>query len=534
MSTETTQTHGLLVAYAPWAHCRSMVALAGRLMGFNPNLHITLLVPSIRATASEVELAQYPYENRERLIMGRYSPKEEPNTLAMTRTPMEFVMEAESALATIYPALFKVSLVPFKSYGRADRSTEQGEEVFDPYTGNNYTTHKIPFNFFITDFVLGPSRISLASSWPKVFPDKPLPKNLTYDPLLPAFIAWCALPEICSFPGHIANLMAIRDNKEEQAKLFQKLIGSSTEVVKLPGLTPFYMHEAEPCIQYSWGHQIDLADNLIQAFNSIEGVIAGWPFLWGKEYQEASLKKFGAFYQIGPQIPPKVKDEWHVENKHITCKAFLDQCLEEYGALSVLYISFGSSVYSPTAEQLKILLAVLREMQIPYITSCGNSQPDIKTILKENVGIGKEDKGLLLDWTPQRAILSHPACGWFMSQLGASSALEMVYYGVPGVFWPGAYDQPLIANELAGKGVGKYLVQIRTGPNIGKTTYDGVLVEGTEAAMRKEFRETFEMFSTAEGAKIRDNMRALSEELHADAEPGGGSYEAMKQLAYLK
>jgi hypothetical protein len=70
-------------------------------------------------------------------------------------------------------------------------------------------------------------------------------------------------------------------------------------------------------------------------------------------------------------------------------------------------ISFGSALFPPTLEQLRVLLDVLEELQCRYIIVEGNGPDEIKKTLRDRVGKGK-DKGLLVPWAPQRVVLAHP------------------------------------------------------------------------------------------------------------------------------
>lgn len=74
--------------------------------------------------------------------------------------------------------------------------------------------------------------------------------------------------------------------------------------------------------------------------------------------------------------------------------------------------SFGSVVFAPSEQQLSILFDVLEELHLPFILAQGNAQegncpPEVRDMMLQRVGKGK-NRGLLLPWAPQRAILDHP------------------------------------------------------------------------------------------------------------------------------
>ena len=53
-----------------------------------------------------------------------------------------------------------------------------------------------------------------------------------------------------------------------------------------------------------------------------------------------NFEQFGTIYQIGPQLPPTISDEWSAESKKGDCKAYLDASAPK----SVLYIRCGNHV----------------------------------------------------------------------------------------------------------------------------------------------------------------------------------------------
>ena len=101
------------------------------------------------------------------------------------------------------------------------------------------------------------------------------------------------------------------------------------------------------------------------------------------------------------------------------------------------------------------------------------------------------------------------------------------------VFWPGSGDQPATSISLTHEfKVGIELLQIRNGFNVGRRTALGVLVEGTEQSMRKEFHDVFEGMMRGEmGKTCRVNVEQLAEEMKADSSESGESTKEMRRLA---
>jgi hypothetical protein len=64
------------------------------------------------------------------------------------------------------------------------------------------------------------------------------------------------------------------------------------------------------------------------------------------------------------------------------------------------------------------------------------------------------------------------------------------------------------------------LIQVRTGPSIGKPTYRGVTVLGTTEAIENELREVWAAMRGEEGKAVRQRMEALHDLLRKSKENG--------------
>lgn len=91
----------------------------------------------------------------------------------------------------------------------------------------------------------------------------------------------------------------------------------------------------------------------------------------------------------------------------------------------------------------------------------------------------------------------------------------------------------MIANELTRiHGVAWELYQVRRGFGVGRTTYHGVMVKGTEEAMKDEIREVFTKMRSEEGGNLRRKAMEMRETvMKKTREPGGMGFEALKHLA---
>jgi len=107
---------------------------------------------------------------------------------------------------------------------------------------------------------------------------------------------------------------------------------------------------------------------------------------------------------------------------------------------SVIYIAFGSWA-SLQLEQLIQIVSALRPY--PFIWSLKSKLH----LFISSSGIDYQ-RHLLLDWTPQRFILSHPAVRLFISHGGWNSLLESMSAGKPTLVWPLFGDQMINGHRL--------------------------------------------------------------------------------------
>lgn len=69
--------------------------------------------------------------------------------------------------------------------------------------------------------------------------------------------------------------------------------------------------------------------------------------------------------------------------------------------------------------------------------------------------------------------------------------------------------------------------------SIGKKTYRGTIVQGTDEALAKELREVFQMIDGVEGQKMRGRVKEVKGEIEKDLMEGGKTWKALRELASL-
>ncbi|ORY24189.1 hypothetical protein BCR39DRAFT_547490 [Naematelia encephala] len=516
------QTHYLVVTYPSWAHTRSLIGLSSALQQLNPNLHLTILIASSRASAAALEFAQYPaivnpsrrrivhYGEQRQVKDGMWNPRGGFRVQCLT--------ELEPLLQHI------VDLDP----------------LIDSLSGEEIVVPKIPLTAIISDLTLGAYARQVQKSTAEKYPDNPSIRVLGFGPYSEGSLAFLLL-NVQGYGNFIQRCLAVVAQSGDQLakeKLADELISSNGDLVQIPGLWPFYVYESNPVPKESAALRVDTLAAIFKVIPAwIDGLIVGWPSIFTKELHEPMAKQFGAFYSIGFQLPEASTDEWSVEDSQGACKAYLDAAQDDK---SVIYVSFGSAVYAPTHQQLVVLLDVLEALEARYIMAEGNAPEETKEIMRARIGKGR-DKGLLAAWAPQRAILSHRATALFLTHGGSNSAMEGILFQVPMIMWPATFDQPYISNELDKLGVAIELIQMRGGPSIGKPlARNGAMVHGTDEALDQELTSLFSEVKgvkgrTEEGGRVavlRKRLTVVGEEVRVDREQGEAASQ-VRQLAFM-
>lgn len=121
--------------------------------------------------------------------------------------------------------------------------------------------------------------------------------------------------------------------------------------------------------------------------------------------------------------------------------------LDKQPVASVIYIAFGSLVRLPSSAVDMIAKAL---SPYSFIWSLKIEVAYSKSLMNLD-----SRRQLILEWTPQRAILSHPSVSFFFTHGGWNSLLEGMVHGKPMLVWPFFGDQFDNARQLADMGNGR-------------------------------------------------------------------------------
>ncbi|KAL0409942.1 UNVERIFIED_CONTAM: UDP-glycosyltransferase 86A1 [Sesamum latifolium] len=220
-------------------------------------------------------------------------------------------------------------------------------------------------------------------------------------------------------------------------------------------------------------------------------------------------------YAIGPVnfSPECIKTR---VSKSLLFEIDCSKWLESKPPGSVLYVSFGSNV--PTNKQVIEAIAqglLLSEVSFILVIrpKIVRSIDDNKNILPAGFEDNVKDKGLIVPWCNQNAVLSNPAIGGFLTLCGWNSILESMWYGVPLICYPIMYDQPtnrkLVVDDW----------------KIGVNLFDGVSVNGAEVALKIK-----QLMSEKTSGGIRNEMMKFRSVLHDALSEEGSSNRNFDQF----
>ncbi|KAJ6575668.1 hypothetical protein DFH09DRAFT_1150832 [Mycena vulgaris] len=306
-------------------------------------------------------------------------------------------------------------------------------------------------------------------------------------------------------------------------------------VLQFPGIPDMYDHE-----RVAYGAGATAMGQILVSAQALAKFVDGYcaptatclePI--GVPYCRELYQKLGQeIFTVGPQAHELCwSDAPPVPPTNALIRSFLDNAVGQYGAKSVLYISFGSLFFPIVTPQLvEVLVNTLLYLAkpFPFIFALGGKMASLPKELIETVnGSGK---GLICDfWVEQRAILQHAALGWFLTHGGFNSVSESLSQGIPLIVWPTTAEQPINAALLSSEPnpVAFELLQIRTGAQLGPSLRGGPKITGTIEDAAAEFEAVFAAARGSKGAVIAANAQKMARALR-EARAGEVSNELIR------
>ncbi|GJJ10978.1 hypothetical protein Clacol_005207 [Clathrus columnatus] len=309
------------------------------------------------------------------------------------------------------------------------------------------------------------------------------------------------------------------------------------KVLNLPGLPPAYVHELRgehhiPGARERWAGLVTQVTDLWEYsfIRQSHGLLmANTPIIeeGGINFAKKWLSDKGC-YALGPSMfPVDVEFQKEESSRGQEAVTFLNKVYRTHGRHSLLYISFGTSVF-PNCDTPWQLIGIILDMEIPFIFAMPHDDTYENTLPPElRNRLESSELALVAKWAPQQTILNHPVTGIFFTHGGQGGITESLSYGVPMIIWPLQADQPYNAINLTlNLKVAYQLLEVRIDHGL-KPLYRGYKPKGTKEAIDTEFRQVLTDAFGSDGDTKRKSAFDISKRLR---KTWGERGEAMVEL----
>uniref|UniRef100_A0A1J3K1F1 Glycosyltransferase n=2 Tax=Noccaea caerulescens TaxID=107243 RepID=A0A1J3K1F1_NOCCA len=223
-------------------------------------------------------------------------------------------------------------------------------------------------------------------------------------------------------------------------------------------------------------------------------------------------------YPVGPLLDLGNQVGDSKEEKQSEILEWLDQ----QPAKSVVFLCFGS-LGGFTEEQAREIAVALERSGHRFVWSIRRASPpgefkNLKEVLPEGFFDRTKERGRVLGWAPQIAVLAKAAVGGFVTHCGWNSTLESLWFGVPTAAWPLYSEQKFNAFEMVDE-LG-LAVEIRRYWRNDRST-GIVTAEEIERAIKTLMEED---------SDVRKRVKEMSEKCHVAVMDGGSSQTALKKF----
>ncbi|KAJ9174660.1 hypothetical protein P3X46_013281 [Hevea brasiliensis] len=188
--------------------------------------------------------------------------------------------------------------------------------------------------------------------------------------------------------------------------------------------------------------------NNARRFRETKGIMVN-TFLELESHAIESFKMLPV-YPVGPIL--------HLGSDGTNAHQEIMQWLDDQPPSSVVFLCFGR-MGSFDEDQVKEIACALehsghrflwslRRSPCPGILASTCDYEDPQEVLPEGFLDRMAGVGKVTGWSPQAAVLAHPAIGGFVSHCGWNSVLESIWFGVPIAAWPMYGEQQFNAFEM--------------------------------------------------------------------------------------
>ncbi|KAG7616075.1 putative UDP-glucuronosyl/UDP-glucosyltransferase, UDP-glycosyltransferase family [Arabidopsis thaliana] len=249
------------------------------------------------------------------------------------------------------------------------------------------------------------------------------------------------------------------------------------------------------------------------------------------ELEPHALKMFNSgddlpqAYPVGPVL--------HLENSSDDDGKQLEvlRWLNEQPPKSVVFLCFGSMGGFNEEQTREIAVSLdrsghrflwsLRRAPQNILTERPGDYTNLEEVLPEGFLDRTLDRGKVIGWAPQVAVLEKPAIGGFVTHCGWNSMLESLWFGVPMVTWPLYAEQKINAFAMVEE-LG-LAVQIR------KFFRGDMLVGGMEIVTTVDIERAVRCVMEND-SEVRNRVKEMAEKCHVASMDGGSSQVALQKF----
>ncbi|KFK23129.1 hypothetical protein AALP_AAs61551U000200 [Arabis alpina] len=232
-------------------------------------------------------------------------------------------------------------------------------------------------------------------------------------------------------------------------------------------------------------------------------------------------------YPIGPMLHLDNGDSEDEKQSEIL------RWLDEQPQNSVVFLCFGSMGGFNEEQTREIAVALDRSGQ-RFLWSLRRASPDImkerpgdftnlEEVLPEGFLERTSERGKIIGWAPQVAVLAKPAIGGFVTHCGWNSMLESLWFGVPMATWPLYAEQKANAFEMVEElGLAVEVRKYFKGDLMaGAGGMEIVAAEDIEKAIRRLMEEE---------SDVRTRVKDMADKCHVALTEGGSSKVALRKF----
>ncbi|CAH8317222.1 unnamed protein product [Eruca vesicaria subsp. sativa] len=335
---------------------------------------------------------------------------------------------------------------------------------------------------------------------------------------VPTYVAYTSNATILGILLHVQ--MMHDEEKYDTSELSEE---SSVKELEFPCLTRPYPVECLPLmfVSMEW-----LPFFLAQArkFRKMKGILVNTvaelePHALDVLSRDGDLPRV---YPIGPVL--------HLQNEGGEESEVL-WWLDKQPERSVVFLCFGSFGGFSEEQTREIAVALdrsghrflwsLRRATSNVLKEGPGDYTNLEEVLPEGFLNRTSDRGKVIGWAPQVAVLAKPAIGGFVTHCGWNSVLESLWFGVPMVTWPLYAEQKVNAFEMVEE-LG-LAVEIRR--FIKGDLFEGEMEIVTAEELERAIRSVME-----EDSDVRNRVKEMAEKCHVALMDGGSSKTALRKF----